>query len=260
MHRTLFLFFKMICFSVCFWTVSAFAHNHMSIPILTYHNFDPSIPGSMTISTGKFEEQLKWLKANGYTVIPLRELVSYLQGKRSSLPRKSVVITADDGRKSVYTYMLPIIRKYKVPVTLFVYPSTISKTSYALTWEQLKELQKTGLIDIQSHTYWHPNFKQEKKNLSHEAYNQFVHSQLIKAKKILEEKLHTEVDFLAWPYGIYDNQLRHEAAKAGYTMAFSIDDRHACPAEQEMSQPRYMIREEHSMKTFATIVNGVRRK
>jgi Polysaccharide deacetylase len=50
-------------------------------------------------------------------------------------------------------------------VTLFVYPSAVSNAAYALTWEQLRELQATGLVDIQSHTYWHPNFREEKRRL-----------------------------------------------------------------------------------------------
>ena len=226
------------------------------IPILTYHNFDPSIPGSMTISTEKFRMQLQWLKEHGYTVIPLKELVAYLQGKMSSLPPKPVVITADDGRKSVYTYMYPLVRQYNIPVTLFVYPSAISKASYALTWGQLKEMQQTGLFDIQSHTYWHPNFKQDKKTLSAAQYETFVHNQLINSKKVLEEKLDTHITLLAWPYGYYDHYLEQEAAKAGYTMAFSIDDRKAKKTENMMAEPRYMVVGAWGMKAFAEMVTA----
>jgi peptidoglycan/xylan/chitin deacetylase (PgdA/CDA1 family) len=256
MRHTISLLFKAIFLTFCVYCSPALADKPIRVPILTYHNFDPAIPGIMTVSTVKFEAQLKWLKDNGYTVIPLKELVSYLQGKRSSLPPKSVVITADDGRKSVYTYMLPLVRKYKVPVTLFIYPTAISNASYALTWEQLSELQKTGQFDIQGHTYWHPDFKQEMKRLSPKDYQKLVHVQLFNSKKILEEKLGTKITLLAWPFGIYDNYLEHEAAKAGYTMAFSVDDGPASKTEKMMSQPRYMVREKQSMKTFASIITG----
>lgn len=232
------------------WTTSALAANQMNIPILTYHNFDPTTTGSMMISTTKFEEQLKWLKDNGYTVIPMKDAVDYLQGKIAALPTKPVVITVDDGRVTVYQYMLPIVLKYHIPVTLFIYPSCISRVSYALTWDQLKELQKTGLFDIQSHTYWHPNFNQEKKHLSSDAYRKFVHDQLVTSKKILEDKLSTKIVFLAWPYGIYDKILEEEAEKAGYVMAFSVDDRSANKSEKWMAEPRFVILEKYSMKTF----------
>jgi peptidoglycan/xylan/chitin deacetylase (PgdA/CDA1 family) len=254
MRQIIFLFYSTLFLTCYLWSSIASADNTIKVPILAYHNFNPTVPGSMSITPEKFETQLKWLKENGYTVIPLKDLVSYLENKNGSLPTKSVVITADDGWESVYTYMLPLARKYHIPVTLFIYPNTISHGAHALTWDQLKELQKTGLFDIQGHTYWHPNFKQEKKHLSSEDYQKLVHTQLFTSKDILEKKLGTQITLLAWPFGIYDDYLEQEAAKAGYTMAFSIDARKANKSEKTMSQPRYMIVAGQSMKTFAAIV------
>jgi peptidoglycan/xylan/chitin deacetylase (PgdA/CDA1 family) len=228
--------------------------NSMSVPILTYHNFNPTVPGSMSITPERFEMQLKWLKENGYTVIPLAQLVSYLEGKKTNLPAKSVVITADDGWESVYTYMLPLVKKYQIPVTLFIYPATISEGAHAMTWAQLKELQETGLFDIQSHTYWHPNFKQEKKHLSPANYEKFVQKQLTAPKKILEEKLGTKITLLAWPFGIYNDYLEQQAAAAGYVMAFTIDARPTAQFEKPMAQPRYLIIAAQDMKAFAAIM------
>lgn len=239
---------------------SVFADSTINIPILCYHNFNPTVPGSMNMTPEKFESQLKWLKDNGFTIIPLREAVEYLQGTRASLPEKPVVITDDDGWQSVYTYMLPIVKKYNIPVTLFIYPQTISNGKHAMTWAELKELQQTGLFDIQGHTYWHPNFKQEKKKLSPTAYEKFVKVQLVNSKKILEDKLGTKITLLAWPFGIYDHYLETQAADAGYTMAFSIDDEKSNRNFRPMAQPRFMIVEGLSMKTFAAILNGAKTK
>lgn len=250
------LYFLLMTFSC-----AILAANHtINIPILCYHNFNPVKPGSMNLTPQRLEAQLKWLKDNGYTIIPLKEAVAYLKGERATLPTKSVVITADDGWQSVYTYMLPIVKKYNIPVTLFIYPQTISQGKHAMTWEELKELQRTGLFDIQGHTYWHPNFKQEKRRLSPAEYDKFVTVQLVKSKKILEEKLGTPVTLLAWPFGIYDNYLEQQAEKAGYTMAFSIDARTANKNYAPMAQPRFMIIESQSMKNFAAIVNGANSK
>jgi hypothetical protein len=55
------------------------------------------------------------------------------------------------------------VAENRFPVTLFVYPSCISRASYAMTWKQLKELAATPFFSVQSHTFWHPNFKQESK-------------------------------------------------------------------------------------------------
>ncbi len=63
----------------------------------------------------------------------------------------------------LYAHMFSLVHLYRIPVTLFVYPSAISNADYALTWEQLLELKETWLFDIQSHSYWHPNFKEEKR-------------------------------------------------------------------------------------------------
>lgn len=250
-----FCYFLILMTSLLVSSIS-FADESVNIPILCYHNLNPIKPGSMNLTPARFESQIKWLKDNGYTIIPLKEAVEYLQGKRASLPPKSIVITADDGWKSVYTYMYPIIKKYNIPVTLFIYPQTISQGKNAMTWEELKELQKTGLFDIQGHTYWHPNFKQEKKHLSPAAYEKFVQEQLGKSKQILEEKMGTKVEFLAWPFGIYDNYLEDQAAKAGYVMSFTIDARSANRNFRPQAQPRFMIVEGQSDKTFHGIANN----
>ena len=125
-----------------------------------------------------------------------------------------------------------------------------------MTWDELKELQKTGPFDIQGHTYDHPNFKHEKKHLSPEAYETFVSRQLVDSKKVLEEKMGTQVTLLAWPFGIYDPYLEQQAAKAGYEMAFSIDDRTAKRKDRAMAQPRFMILQGLTMKTFAVKVSA----
>jgi len=230
------------------------AEESAHVPVLAYHRLGPSVKDGMTIKTAEFEAQMKWLKDHGYQVIPLKMLVSYLRGEGPTPPSKSVVITADDGHISVYKEMQPIIKKYKFPVTLFIYPSAISHASYAMSWEQLHELQQTGLFDIQGHTYWHPNFKKEMKKLKPDEYQKFVALQLNKSKQVLEKKLNTKVELLAWPFGIYNDQLEQEAQKDGYVAAFSIDARPAKKSEKMMSQPRFMIVHATGLKGFETIM------
>jgi peptidoglycan/xylan/chitin deacetylase (PgdA/CDA1 family) len=255
--RSLIIFFSkfLVLFFITVGSI-ALAGNSVSVPVLVYHVLNPTIPSSMTITPEKFELQMKWLKDNGYTVIPLKQLVNYLQGKNLNLPTKPIVITADDGWKSDYTYMSPIARKYHIPITLFIYPGTISGGKNALTWDQLKELIKTGLFDFQDHTLTHPNFKQAKKHMSQNAYKKLVQRELFDSKKILENKLGVKIDYLAWPFGIYDSYLEKQAAKAGYSMAFTIDYRHASRIYRSTAQPRYMIVDSETMPIFASIVKG----
>lgn len=212
----------------------------------------------MTVTTPVFESHLKYLRDHGYTVIPVRQLVRYLLGEEGSLPSKAVAITADDGHRSVYSDMAPLVRRYHVPVTLFIYPSAISNARYAMTWEQLKELQRTGLFDIQSHTFWHPNFHVEKRRLAPDEYQRFVNTQLVKAKMILEQKFGARVDLLAWPFGIYDDELIAAARNAGYVAAFTLERRPASKADKIMALPRYLMTDQMRGKAFESIVSTSR--
>jgi peptidoglycan/xylan/chitin deacetylase (PgdA/CDA1 family) len=213
----------------------------IQIPILLYHRFGPVVADSMTVTTNTFESQMKYLKDNGYIVIRLRQFVDYYLGKRQSLPSHSLVITVDDGHKSVYTDLFPFLKKYRIPVTLFVYPSALSNASYAMTWDQLREMKESGLLDFQSHTFWHPNFKNEKKRLKPAEYENFVKTQLKKSKEKLERELNVKVDMLAWPFGIYDDELINKAIGAGYVAALSMDRRHTSISDNIMALPRYLI-------------------
>lgn len=233
----------------------AFAGSSINIPVLCYHNLSPTNKNSMTMTPEKFESQIKWLKDNGFNIIPLKMAAEYLQGKRSSLPEKAIVITDDDGWESVYKYLYPIVKKYNIPVTLFIYPGAISEGKHTLSWDQVKELQQTGLFDIQGHTFTHPNFKQEKKHRSADNYAAFVQHELAGSKKALEDKLNTKILYLAWPFGIYDAYLESQAAKAGYEMAFTIDYRAANKTFRPMAQPRFMIIDAESEQTVHGIMN-----
>lgn len=233
------------------------AETEKKIPILCYHRFADKVSDSMTIKTSAFAEQLTWLKTNGYTVIPLESAIKYLKGEAKMIPDKSVVITVDDGHKSIYFDMAPLVKQYRIPVTLFIYPSAISNTKYSMTWEQLRELEVTTFFRVESHTYWHPNFKQEKKKLSPDAYSKFTDKQLGGAKQKLEEKMGHEVKYLAWAFGIHDYELETKAQQSGYIAAVTIDRKHAAPSNSIMALPRYMIVSNYDIKAFARIVRGV---
>jgi peptidoglycan/xylan/chitin deacetylase (PgdA/CDA1 family) len=256
MIRTLRLLVGLVVLVVALSCLVASAADQVTVPVLCYHRFGPTVADGMTVTTKVFASQLQWLKDHHYTVIPLRTLVNYLRGQGPPPPEKSVVITADDAHKTVFTEMQALVRKYNIPVTLFIYPSCVSNASYAMTWDQLKQLQATGLFDMQGHTFWHPNFKKEKKKLKPAEYQKLVDTQLRKSKAILEKKFGTTVDILAWPFGIYDDELEKDAAKAGYVAAFSIDRRNASPSEKIMAQPRYLMTNGDGLKNFEAIVTG----
>jgi peptidoglycan/xylan/chitin deacetylase (PgdA/CDA1 family) len=247
-----------VLLAVALWCVPcrAVAADGFRVPILLYHRFGPTVADGMTVTTPVFESHMKYLHDNGYAVIPLRRLVDHYLGRGPAPGPKSVVIVADDAHKSVYSDMLPIIRKYGYPVTVFAYPSAISNAKYAMTWDQLRGLKKTGLFDIQSHTYWHPNFKKDRRKLSSDAYEKLVTTQLQKSKAKLESELGTKVDLLAWPFGIYDDYLIKKAVEAGYVSSFTIERRHATPRDPVMKLPRYLLVNADSGKAFVQLLEG----
>lgn len=232
------------------------AQPEVNVPILLYHRLGPTVADGMTIKTSVFEEHLKYLKDNGYKVIPLRQLVNWYQKKGPAPAPKSVVIVEDDAHKSVYSDMYPLAKKYNAPITIFIYPSAVSNAKYALTWDQLRELKKSGLFDFQSHTYWHPNFKRERKKLKPAEFDKLASSQLLKAKDKIAKELGVTVDLLAWPFGIYDDDLLRRAAAAGYTGTFTIERRHATSSESVMKLPRYLLINADQGKAFAQILAG----
>lgn len=144
------------------------------ISILVYHRFGETVADSMTVTMERFESQIRYLRDNDHKIIPLRKLVEDRFKGNPSLPERAVVLAADDGHRSVYTQLFGLARKYQFPVTLFIYPSAISNADYAMTWEQLAELKQSGLFEVQSHSYWHPNFLQEKRRSIEKLRNEFI--------------------------------------------------------------------------------------
>ncbi len=225
-------------------------------PILVYHRFGPTLADSMTVRTTVFQEQLDIMRDKGYTVIPLRTLAEHRLIGSPAPPEKSVIITVDDGHRTVYTDLFPLIKKHRLPVTLFIYPSAISNASYAMTWEQIREMLASGLVEVHSHTYWHPNFLKERKKLPPAEYQKLLVSQLGKSRLTLEKRLGNTVEWLAWPFGLYDKELMAAAAKNGYSLALSIERRHASDSDDLHALPRYLIEDRDQGSTFARLLAG----
>lgn len=132
----------------------------VSIPILMYHHFelDKNKTNDMTVYKSDFEKQMKYLKENGYTPINTNDLEKFIKGK-TNLPKKPVMITADDGYRSNYKIMYPVLKKLDMKATIFIIGKSIDNSKNTqdqipkLTWEDIREMYKSGLIDIECHTY-----------------------------------------------------------------------------------------------------------
>lgn len=90
---------------------------------------------------------------NEYTTITLDDLYNYFNNNKP-IPKKSVVLTFDDGYADNYTNMYPIMNEFGFSATVFIITNTVDKDSNYLTSTQLKEMNANG-IDIESHTAYH---------------------------------------------------------------------------------------------------------
>jgi len=224
--------------------------------ILCYHRFADTVADSMTVRKSTFLDHIEAIRQSGAHVIPLADLVAHHQGKLATLPPKPVVITIDDGHRSVYEVMAPMVEKLNWPMTLFIYPSAISNASYAMRWEQIKRLQDTGHFNVQSHTYWHPNLVRERKQQSPADFQRFAMNQLERSRKVLQDRMGQPVSFLAWPFGMLDEGLMSMAAEAGYQTSLALGNKPCVKSDPIQALPRYLMVDELSGKRLSQILQA----
>lgn len=212
-----------------------------SVPVLLYHRFAATAVDSMTVRTNHFAAQLRLLEQLNCNVIALADWVAWRSGKRATLPPRAVVLTADDGHRSQFEVMAPLLHARGWPITLFVYPSAISNARYAMTWAQLQELAAQPGFSVQSHTYWHPNLLQERRRLPPEVFRRFANDQLRRSREVIEQRLAHPVSLLAWPFGLNDEALWAQAAECGYQAAVALGNRAATLQDPLYAVPRHLM-------------------
>lgn len=223
--------------------------------VLTYHRFHPSVSTSATIvSTPLFAAQMAWLAAHHVRVAPLRESLSLAHGQSVASP--VVAITADDGWRSVYTDMFPILRQHGFHATLFINPPAVGQGGAYLTWPMITEMVKSGLVDVQPHTLTHPNFNTERARRDPAAYQAYLDHEIAGSRTAIIANLGLPADLLAWPFGIHDAQLEAAAQKAGCVAAYALGSSPAISGSPDFALPRYQIYETDHEARFAWLVAG----
>ena len=112
---------------------SALPDDDTRVAVLGYHDFSPTLPETaMRIRTEKFRKQLEVIRQLGITVISLEEFIAWKQG-RNDLPERCVLLTFDDGWRSVHTDAFPILREMGMPFTLYLYKNYVDGGGKALT-------------------------------------------------------------------------------------------------------------------------------
>jgi peptidoglycan/xylan/chitin deacetylase (PgdA/CDA1 family) len=194
---------------------------YQTVPVIVYHKFSKRSTDLMTLSEGAFEEQMRFLKENGYRVVSMDAFFDFLD-YRTPLPPKSVVITVDDGWRSFYDFAFPILKKYGYPATLFVYTDFISGRRGTLDWGLLAEMSKAG-IDIQSHTKTHRYLDRSNSQESFPEYFEALRKEITEAADQIQRKLNKKVTYLAYPYGETNSLTIALLQKLGYRGAFTVE-------------------------------------
>ena len=233
------------------------AEQYQTVPILCYHRFgNGSGAGKMVVSAANFAAQLDWLARNDHHVIPLSQLVGFLEG-RQPLPKRSVVITIDDGYESVHRIALPLLRKYGFPATLFVYTDFIGAGD-ALSWAQLQELAASGLVDVQAHSKSHRNLIERDPADTDERYRQLLDLEVRAPREALERKLQVQVRHYAYPYGDANQLVLDALARQRYQLGLTVNPGGNGFFAQPLMLHRTMIYGDHDLAAFKLKLQTVR--
>lgn len=222
----------------------------LEVPIILYHDIDGK--GAFSITSKQLREQFAYFRDLGITVVPLSDLIDRLENPRP-YDGRVIVITFDDGYKNMYLKLLPIVKEFGYPVTLFVYTDFVNdKGKKAIHWDELREMQRNG-IDIQCHTKSHPDLPKLLENDTPESREK-VYKELYLSRIYIESKLGKPVDLIAFPYGRYDLKTIQLAYFAGYRRVFSTDYGSNIVTRNNYCLRRHHIKRNYSLATIEKII------
>jgi peptidoglycan/xylan/chitin deacetylase (PgdA/CDA1 family) len=206
-----------------------------------YHQVKNSGLGKDVISPYEFESDLKYLSENKYTTITMTELIDYVY-QDIELPPNPIILTFDDGYLTTYKTVFPLLKKYDMKIVLSIVGKSVddfsrvndTNISYAhVTWDEVKEMKESGLVEIQNHTYnlhkicngRYGCYPKANETLSH--YEQLLTEDTL----TLQEKINTTIgvapNTLTYPYGKYSDEtdkiVRNKGFKATLTASYGLN-------------------------------------
>lgn len=238
--------------------VSNLAWSQSNFKVLSFHDIVPAMTENSEIddvTADNLINYFSWLNVNGYNVISVQDILT-AKKTGQALPEKSIVLTFDDGYKSFYTYVMPLLKAFNYPATLAIvgswlevpengtvlYADKLVPRSKFLSIKELQEVSDSKLVEIASHTYdlHHgilgnnegnmmpalTTFEYNKNTLQYESdahYLNRIKSDLVKNNAWIKKHTGISPRVVVWPYGRY-NQVAQSMAKAlGMDMALTLD-------------------------------------
>lgn len=200
------------------------------VPIIMYHQVKNSGFGNDVISPKEFESDLKYLKENNYNTITMTQLIDYVHNKKE-LPQNPVVLSFDDGYLSTYLNVYPLVKEYNMKIVLSVIGKSVDDFSKVcdeninyshVTWDQVKEMQQSGLVEIQSHSYnLHKISKGrygccQKNNESLEQFEELFTNDINKLQEEILSVTGSSPNTFTYPYGKYNDEIENIVKKLGF--------------------------------------------
>lgn len=220
------------------YAVSTSTSPSVKLPIIMYHHIlkDSKKWGKYVISPLEFEDDIIYLKKEGYTTIVMKDLIDYVYNKKP-LPLKPIILTFDDGYLSNYEYIVPILEKHGCKAVIsvvgeFIERNTaecISSTAYSyMNWDQIKELVHSPYIEIQNHSYsMHKISKRRgasrKKGESYEQYKIALNNDVEKLQLLMKEKTGYRPTTFTYPYGFSSEESNQILIDMGFLATLSCN-------------------------------------
>jgi len=187
------------------------------VAVLVWHDVLPEKEVWFDTTVATFTTQLDEIARGGFHVIPLAMLRDHLV-LGTPLPTKPLVLTFDDNGSGIYRYAFPLLERHRFPATLFVHTNFVGKTTskHHNTWDDLRAMERSGLIEVQSQTANHP--PDLTKLTDADVLHEFALS-----KYSLEHRLGRKIYAVVYPYDVYDDRVERLAARSGYVLGFTED-------------------------------------
>ncbi len=239
---------------------SVYVDGYRVLPILCYHQFTSKDTAShpLEITARAFEEQLQYLVTNNFQILTFSDVEKILR-EHQPIPDKAVVITVDDGYRSVFDVAWPILKKYGVPATLFIYTDFIGAGS-AMSWEQLQRLASSELIDIQSHGKSHSSLSRLPEDKTAASYATRIQSEIDGSGAAFRKHLDASPVYLSYPYGNSSKTASELYQRAGYELAATVTRGDNTVFSDPYLLHRTMIYDSHNLSDFAEFVRGFKTK
>lgn len=210
-----------------------------TVVILMYHSLlkDPARHGKYVVSPDLFESDLKYLKELGYSFVGIQELIDFVYSG-APLPKKSVVITFDDGYYNNYLYAYPLLEKYDAKMVISVigkytdlYDGEKPNAYYShVTWDMINEMLASGRVEIGNHTYsMHTNGERRGskkiKGETDEHYSKILTEDIGKLQAEMFEHTGTYPSVYTYPFGAISNASFGIIADMGFLASLSCAEK-----------------------------------